>query len=34
MATISKDHSKKVLLVYSGGLDTSICIPLMRQEYG
>lgn len=30
MAT-SKD---KVLLVYSGGLDTSICIPLMREEYG
>lgn len=26
--------SKKVLLVYSGGLDTSICIPLMREEYG
>lgn len=25
---------KTVLLVYSGGLDTSICIPLMRQEYG
>jgi len=25
---------QKVLLVYSGGLDTSICIPLMRQEYG
>jgi argininosuccinate synthase len=24
----------KVLLVYSGGLDTSICIPLMREEYG
>lgn len=24
----------QVLLVYSGGLDTSICIPLMRQEYG
>lgn len=24
----------KVLLVYSGGLDTSVCIPLMRQEYG
>lgn len=23
-----------VLLVYSGGLDTSICIPLMREEYG
>lgn len=27
-------NSSKVLLVYSGGLDTSICIPLMRQEYG
>ena len=25
---------KQVVLVYSGGLDTSICIPLMRQEYG
>lgn len=25
--------SKKVLLVYSGGLDTSVCIPLMREEY-
>jgi argininosuccinate synthase len=27
-------NSEKVLLVYSGGLDTSICIPLMREEYG
>ncbi len=27
-------NNKKVLLVYSGGLDTSICIPLMKQEYG
>lgn len=27
-------HESKVLLVYSGGLDTSVCIPLMRQEYG
>lgn len=26
--------NKKVLLVYSGGLDTSICIPMMREEYG
>ena len=26
--------SKTVVLVYSGGLDTSICIPLMREEYG
>ena len=25
---------KQVVLVYSGGLDTSICIPLMREEYG
>ncbi len=28
------DSNSKVLLVYSGGLDTSICIPLMREEYG
>ncbi len=27
-------HDKTVVLVYSGGLDTSICIPLMREEYG
>ena len=25
---------KTVVLVYSGGLDTSICIPLMKEEYG
>lgn len=25
---------RKVVLVYSGGLDTSVCIPLMREEYG
>lgn len=25
---------KTVILVYSGGLDTSVCIPLMRSEYG
>lgn len=25
---------KTVLLVYSGGLDTSVCIPLMKEEYG
>lgn len=24
---------RKVVLVYSGGLDTSVCIPLMREEY-
>jgi len=26
--------SGKVVLVYSGGLDTSICVPMMREEYG
>jgi argininosuccinate synthase len=25
---------KKVVLAYSGGLDTSICIPLLRERYG
>lgn len=25
---------RKVVLVYSGGLDTSVCIPMMREEYG
>lgn len=29
-----KNNQEKVLLVYSGGLDTSVCIPLMREEYG
>ena len=27
-------QTKKVVLVYSGGLDTSICVPMMREEYG
>lgn len=27
-------NQDSVLLVYSGGLDTSVCIPLMREEYG
>lgn len=26
--------SKTVVLVYSGGLDTSVCIPMMREDYG
>lgn len=32
----SKNGSDKrsVVLVYSGGLDTSICIPMMKEEYG
>ena len=24
----------KILLVYSGGLDTTVCIPMMREDYG
>lgn len=28
------EYMKKIVLVYSGGLDTSVCIPLMREEYG
>ena len=23
-----------IVLVYSGGLDTSVCIPMLREEYG
>ncbi|MBI3554805.1 MAG: argininosuccinate synthase [Deltaproteobacteria bacterium] len=26
--------SKTVVLVYSGGLDTSVCIPFVKEEYG
>jgi argininosuccinate synthase len=25
---------KRVVLAYSGGLDTSVCIPLLREQYG
>jgi argininosuccinate synthase len=25
---------KKVVLAYSGGLDTTVCIPLLREQYG
>ncbi len=28
------NNKESVLLVYSGGLDTSVCIPLMKEEYG
>ena len=24
----------KVVLAYSGGLDTTVCIPLLREKYG
>lgn len=32
--TQSIPQTDSVLLVYSGGLDTSICIPLMKEMYG
>ncbi len=25
---------RTVVVIYSGGLDTSVCIPMMREEYG
>lgn len=34
MSTANTLSKNKVVLVYSGGLDTSICIPMMREEYG
>jgi argininosuccinate synthase len=27
-------HPNKVVLAYSGGVDTSVCIPYLKQEYG
>ena len=27
-------HVKKVILAYSGGVDTSVCIPYLKNEYG
>jgi len=27
-------EQKKVVLAFSGGLDTSVCIPLLREHYG
>jgi argininosuccinate synthase len=34
MAATNENAKKKVVLVYSGGLDTTVCIPLMKEEYG
>ncbi len=34
MSTQATPKRGTVVLVYSGGLDTSVCIPLMREEYG
>lgn len=31
---MKQNSNKKVVLVYSGGLDTSICIPMMKEDYG
>lgn len=29
-----QNSSETVVLVYSGGLDTTVCIPLMKEDYG
>jgi argininosuccinate synthase len=31
---ISKSHIKKVVLAYSGGLDTSVIVPWLKENYG
>lgn len=31
---MTEKSKKTVVLVYSGGLDTSICIPMMKEDYG
>ena len=30
----NRQSMKKVVLAYSGGLDTSVCIPLLKEHYG
>jgi len=30
----STDHSGTVALAFSGGLDTTVCVPLLQEEYG
>ena len=32
--SVSKVNAKKVALAYSGGLDTSIIIPWLKENYG
>ncbi len=34
MATIKKQEIKKIVLAYSGGLDTSIILKWLKNEYG
>lgn len=29
-----KPETRTVVLVYSGGLDTTVCVPILRREYG
>ena len=33
MAKIKKENIKKVVLAYSGGLDTSVIIPWLKENY-
>jgi len=34
MPVIPKPSVKKVVLAYSGGLDTSVIVPWLRENYG
>ena len=34
MASKPKPHVKKVVLAYSGGLDTSVIVPWLKENYG
>ena len=31
---MSKQNVKKVVLAYSGGLDTSVIVPWLKENYG
>ncbi|MFM7264255.1 MAG: argininosuccinate synthase domain-containing protein, partial [Cyanobium sp.] len=33
-ATASGARARRVVLAYSGGVDTSVCIPYLRNEWG
>ena len=33
-ANLKMEQVKKVVLAYSGGVDTSVCIPYLKNEYG
>ena len=33
MAKVKKEDIKKVVLAYSGGLDTSVIIPWLKENY-